>query len=70
MGIEVGHFYLVFIYVVKVFRILDGLISLMLSSHMMRALRAAERICFFSTGSREKLQSNSGLLFAFLRAGK
>lgn len=42
-GIEMRHFYLVFISVVKVFRFLDGLISLMLSSHMMRALRAAEK---------------------------
>lgn len=49
---------------------LDGSIRLMLSSHMMRALRAAERFCFFSTGSREKFDSNSSLLFAFPWGGK
>lgn len=49
---------------------LDAFIRLILSSHMTRALRAAERICFLTTGSREKFQTNSGLFFAFPWGGK
>lgn len=50
--------------------LLNAFIRLMLSSHIMRALRAAERFCFFTTGSHAKFQSNWGLLFAFPRGGK
>lgn len=53
------------------FMFLDASIRLMLRSHMMRALRAAERFCFFTNRFSWEVPIELGpFLFAFRRGGK